>query len=122
MEEEKIIETKEEDFKKEEEVKEESYLYRLEEMKDEMEKSLANMEEVISKQNHLADTLSKLNDPAFDELVEGIKNQNKNFDEQILKLNERKKHLMFCIELGKEDKSYEDIINHLILAFGIFNN
>lgn len=101
--------------------KENSKLYRLEEMSDSMTQSIENAHKVVKEQKALI-ALVKSSDKAkdFESFVKELDTNTTATCDQIKKLIARKDKLEEAIKLCKNNKQNEDVMNLLLDAFGIF--
>lgn len=114
MEEKENIEIKEE---KEVEIKDD--IYRLQEMSDEMLKSIDNVKIVKEEQEYLVGRLEELKDERFEKLINGIKDQIENFERQITIMTTRQKLVSKVIEAANEE-NIKQVVNDLLEALGVF--
>lgn len=114
MEEKENIEIKEE---KEVEIKDD--IYRLQEMSDEMLKSIDNVKIVKEEQEYLVGRLEELKDERFEKLINGIKDQIENFERQIAIMTARQKLVSKVIEATNEE-NIKQVVNDLLEALGVF--
>lgn len=114
MEEKENIEIKEE---KEVEIKDD--IYRLQEMSDEMLKSIDNVKIVKEEQEYLVGRLEELKDERFEKLINGIKDQIENFERQITIMTIRQKLVSKVIEATNEE-NIKQVVNDLLEALGVF--
>lgn len=114
MEEKENIEIKEE---KEVEIKDD--IYRLQEMSDEMLKSIDNVKIVKEEQEYLVGRLEELKDERFEKLINGIKDQIENFERQITIMTARQKLVSKVIEATNEE-NIKQVVNDLLEALGVF--
>jgi len=114
MEEKENIEIKEE---KEVEIKDD--IYRLQEMSDEMLKSINNVKIVKEEQEYLVGRLEELKDERFEKLINGIKDQIENFERQITIMTARQKLVSKVVESANEE-NIKQVVNDLLEALGVF--
>lgn len=107
-----------------EEVKEktniEDDVYRLDEMADEMLKSLNNLKKVREEHLYLIEVLSKMNDEKLKGLIEELKNQVKNFERQIEILTTRQ---IILKDVCASCDSIENriLVNNVLTGIGMFS-
>lgn len=100
----------------------ESKIYRLEEMHDEMQQGIKNVENIITDQTHLVETLEEIERPEFGPLISSMKEQIENMKEQVSILSERKKELFEVLEISKENETVTKVLDKLIIALGLFKD
>lgn len=137
MDETNVIETTQETFNKDTEVKEltdmkefnveetvhdESNLFRLDEMSDAIDMSMSNIKEVYEKQEKLINILEALNNEELAELISSMKDQVNYMKAQYKELEARKMHLNYALACCKDDKNTSILIDKLLLGLGIFKN
>lgn len=98
----------------------ENKIYRLEEMKDAMNESIANADKVKSQQEKLVKILEKANDEDFKDLIEGEKKQIESLESQIKIMNMRLKNIENVLDNCKQDSAIATTINEFIAAVGMF--
>ena len=101
----------------------ESKLYRLEEMLETMEQSIANAKDVKNQQFNLSQ-LIKSSDKAeeFKEFTDGLDETTKTMVENIKKLEEKKDRLVTVIGKAKVDSVFESFLNDFMDVIGMFEN
>ena len=97
-------------------------LFRLDEMTGEMEKSVANIDEVVNNQNELIDFISTSDKESFKKLVEELKMSNANLTEQRKVLAERTELLKKVFEAATSNEEIKDVVNTLLSALGVFRD
>lgn len=103
--------------------KENDYIYRLEEMKDEMNKSIENLKEVLKQDLHLIEVLNSIkDDKSISDLVTTLKEQHKSYESQLSVMTTKVNNLIVVINNCKADEKIKEQINNLIIALGIFYN
>lgn len=102
--------------------KETSFVFRLEEMCDAIKASKDNLIKIRNEQDYLITKLKSLNDDKFVELIESIEKQNADFNTQELKLTNKIENMSKVIEQAKSDKAYENFLNTFICAIGMFDS
>lgn len=101
-----------------EEVKDD--VYRLEEMKDEMGKSIDNLEKVKMEQQYLIDILSKVNDEKLKALIGELKRQLDNITTQTTTLQKRHQLVDSVCKVCETNPEIRSVINDLLLGLGAF--
>lgn len=102
-------------------------IFKLYELRDEMKKGIANIEEVVSQQEELLKVVkaSKKSKTLFKEFVTGLEGQIKNTkEEQLVTLHERLDIIETLIkdyESSDNKKQTEDLITSLFIGLGILN-
>lgn len=102
-------------------------IFKLYELRDEMKKGIANIEEVVSQQEELLKVVkaSKKSKTLFKEFVTGLEGQIKNTkEEQLVTLHERLdiiEKLIKDYESSDNKKQTEDLITSLFIGLGILN-
>lgn len=103
------------------EQKENSKLYRLEEMSDAMAQSIENAHKVAREQEALLDVVKSCDKAKdFEGFIKEMDESTINTYNQIEKLIGRKDKLDAAIEICSENKKCEEVMNLLLAAFGIF--
>lgn len=99
--------------------KETDYVYRIYEMTDAIEESVANIEKVIGEQKLLVETISASPQAEhFKDFIKETNEQTENLSKQIPVLNKRIDCLRTVVSLA-DDKRTKDIINCLFEGLGI---
>ena len=94
-------------------------VYRLQEMADEMTKSLANLNKVKIEQQYLIDALTKLNDEKLSGLVNELTAQLSNIDNQIALLTTRQHYVASVCDACDNDDTRQ-LVNNLLAGLGVF--
>lgn len=103
-------------------MKKESKLYRLIEMYESMNESIQNVEKVKEEQTLLIDVLEKCDESdKFEELIDQLKQQLENLNEQLSTLKFRTSRLNEVNTLVDTRQDCADVVNALIDAFGLFD-
>lgn len=95
-------------------------VYRLEEMSDEINKSLENAKSVKAEQDYLVSTLTKLNDERLKTLTQELIKQDKELENQINVLSARYQQLLNVLEAAKDEKTRK-VVNDLLAGLGVFS-
>ena len=103
-----------------EEKENKSNIYRLDEMSEDMEKSIDNATKVRDEQIHLVDTLAELDKPEFDEFIKSVRNQITELNNQIDELNLRKNALKEVVKFCNLNTSVAVAVDKLVYALGVF--
>ena len=123
---EQVIETTEEMFKKEgvEDTREEinDDVFRLYEMRDALEASISNINEVNDKQRVVIDVLKAVEKEELSELINNLEDQSNYLVSQRNELELKREAMNKVLEIIQEDKNVYDTINTLLFGLGIFNN
>lgn len=99
----------------------EDYTYRLEEMIDSMEASLANLVKVQAQQRALIDIVKNNNeDKAFDEFIKELEKQMQTLEQQRQILTIRKEIFKQVIDAAKANESIARNISMFCKALGMF--
>lgn len=102
--------------------KEKSKVYRLEEMIEAIDQSVANAEQVMKQQSELIEIVKDSNKSGFDEFIKDETESVNNLSKQIEILKYRKTLLEYIVEKSRQSKEIEDVANAMISAFGLFEN
>ena len=116
----KIEEKVEEIVQEEPKIAIEDKVYRLEEMKDAMEKSADNCAKIIGEQKHLVEYLDKDETKSFEELSKESKKQIDNLNEQYSVLTQRIHCLDDVLKVVKDDEASKLLLNTFMAAIGMF--
>ena len=106
----------------ENENKTENVLYKFEEMADAMQKSIENIEKIVSQQVKLINVIENNNeDKSFDEFLVESKSQTEKLNEQLNVLKHRQETLLLVIKKCKEDEKCSEVLSLLSDALGMFS-
>lgn len=123
---EQVIETTEKMFKKEgvEDTREEinDNIFRLHEMRDALEASISNINEVNDKQRVVIDVLKAVEKEELSELINNLEDQSNYLVSQRNELELKREAMNKVLKIIQEDKNVYDTINTLLFGLGIFNN
>lgn len=128
MEENNIMEIENEEIRQDKnEMTIEDYCYRYEEMKDSMEQSVFNINKVIDHQTDLINIVENAivdyeedKKKEFETFVEGLKEQNENYQNQIGLLNVRIQLLTQILDECKQNPDAAKLISMLSVVLGLF--
>ena len=128
MEENNIMEIENEEIRQDKnEMTIEDYCYRYEEMKDSMEQSIFNINKVIDHQTDLINIVKNAivdyeedKKKEFETFVEGLKEQNENYQNQIGLLNVRIQLLTQILDECKQNPDAAKLISMLSVVLGLF--
>lgn len=115
---EEIIPEHEEEIKEEEEVQDD--VYRLQEMADEMNKSIYNVKKIIEEQELLIKVLKKTKNGKLERFIKDSEEQVKHLNNQVMIMEKR--HLFVdsvCVKCN-EDEEIRKIVNQLLAGLGVF--
>ena len=125
----KLIETTKETFAQVAEQNEEMAsvppqddVFRLHEMRDALEASINNINEVNDKQRVVIDVLKAVEKEELSELINNLEDQSNYLVSQRNELELKREAMNKVLEIIQEDKKVYDTINTLLFGLGIFNN
>lgn len=125
MEENNVIETTKETFAQVAEQNQEAVqddVFRLHEMRDALEASINNINEVNDKQRVVIDVLKAVEKEELSELINNLEDQSNYLVSQRNELELKREAMNKVLEIIQEDKKVYDTINTLLFGLGIFNN
>ena len=110
-----------EEIKNEIEVEEKNNIYRLQEMVDEMIKSIDNAKKVKEEQKYLIEVLTKAEDEKLESLIKELNSQIESLNKQIETLNNRQIYIQKVVDVSNNNEEIKEVVNNLLLGLGVFN-